>query len=88
MYQAASETYKRWGAALNDILGVLKKQLPASEMSQLEQKQTGWVKYREDTAKAESAEYEGGTMHVVEYTMILADITKQRCYELVGTYMK
>jgi uncharacterized protein YecT (DUF1311 family) len=88
MREAASETYKRWDNALNEIYGVLKEELPDSEMSKLKVEQRNWIKYRDKTAKTESLEYEGGTLEPLQYTMTLSRLTKERCYELVEKYMK
>lgn len=88
MVEAALETHKRWDNALNDIYGVLKKQLPANEMSLLKEKQIKWIKYRDDTAKTDSLQYRGGTLEPLEYRLSLANTTKERCYELVEIYMK
>lgn len=79
--EAESETYKRWDNALNEIYGVLKEELPASEMSRLKVEQRNWIKYRDNTA-------EGGTLEPFQYTMTLSNLTKERCYELVEKYMK
>lgn len=54
MIQAASVAYKRWDDALNDIYGLLKKQLSPNEMSLLREKQIKWIKYRDDKAKTDS----------------------------------
>jgi uncharacterized protein YecT (DUF1311 family) len=88
MIQAALETHKRWDNALNDIYGVLNKQLSANEMSLLKDKQVKWIKYRDDTAKTDSLQFKGGTLEPLEYRMSLAVTTKKRCYELVEVYMK
>jgi uncharacterized protein YecT (DUF1311 family) len=88
MKEAASETYKRWDKALNEIYGVLKTQLSESEMNKLRDKQREWIKYRDNTAKTASLEFEGGSMETLEYTSTLAQLTKERCYELVQNYMQ
>ena len=88
MIEGESETYKRWDNALNEIYGVLKTRLSVNEMEILKAEQRGWIKYRDETAKKESLEFEGGTMEPLQYTSTLSRLTKERCYELVEKYMK
>ncbi|MCA0173983.1 lysozyme inhibitor LprI family protein [Bacillus sp. RAR_GA_16] len=73
---------------LNEIYGVLEKQLPAEEMEALRQEQREWIDYRDKTAKKASLKYEGGTMEQLEYVAVENDLTEKRCYELVKNYMK
>ncbi|WP_100403459.1 lysozyme inhibitor LprI family protein [Bacillus sp. FJAT-42315] len=86
--EAESERYKRWDDALNEIYGVLKKQLPSNEMEQLRKAQRKWVTYRDESAESAAASYEGGSWASVQYVSTQAELTKQRCYELVDRYMK
>lgn len=88
MKSAASQEYERWDKALNEIYGVLKQQLPSDDMSKLKAEQIKWISDRDDKAKKESLEYEGGTAEQLVYTSSLAKTTKERCYELVEKYMK
>lgn len=87
MRAAANERYKRWDAALNEIYGVLKGQLSASDMKKLQSEEIQWISNRDAKAKEASSEMKGGTMEPVIYVNSLADTTKQRCYELVEKYM-
>lgn len=87
MKEAASEEYKRWDKALNEIYSVLKDQLSDSEMKELKEKQIQWISIKEKKAKEESLEYQGGTMESLIYISSLAKTTKDRCYELVEEYM-
>ncbi|WP_273851964.1 lysozyme inhibitor LprI family protein [Guptibacillus spartinae] len=73
---------------LNEIYGVLEKQLPADEMEELRKEQREWIEYRDKTAKKASLKYEGGTMEQLEYVAVENDLTEKRCYELVKTYME
>ena len=57
-------------------------------MDALTEKQIQWIEYRDITDKNESLVFEGGTMEGLQYTSTLANITKERCYELVNNYMK
>ncbi|WP_049665067.1 lysozyme inhibitor LprI family protein [Bacillus sp. FJAT-27231] len=88
MREAEAAAYKKWDDALNDIYSVLKTQLSSSEMTNLRGKQREWIKYRDRTAKAESATYEGGSFASVQYVSTQARLTRERCYELVNIYMR
>lgn len=82
------DRYELWDELLNDIYSVLKEQLPADEMVQLREEQRNWIKQRDDSAKEASLKYEGGTAEQLEYVAVLANLTEERCYELVEIYMK
>ena len=88
MREAASEKYKRWDGALNEIYGVLKKQLSSNDMKKLQSEQQQWILTRDAKAKEASLSMKGGTMESILYTTSLADTTKNRCYELVVKYMQ
>ena len=77
----------KWDDLLNSIYGVLKTQLSESEMNSLRNKQKAWIKYRDSEADKAFSEYEGGTMAPLEATSVNAELTRQRCYELVNQYM-
>ena len=87
MAEGETERYKRWDDALNEIYGVLKKQLSPADMEQLRLKQREWIQYRDDTASFDSAEFAGGSFEPVTYTGTSAELTRERCYELVHLYM-
>jgi len=88
MHEAKSEILSKWDNALNEIYGVLKKQLSADEMSSLKEEQRNWIKKRDQKAKEESSVFTGGTMEATIYVATQAQLTKERCYELVQKYMK
>lgn len=88
MHEAKSEILSKWDSALNEIYGVLKKQLSADEMSSLKEEQRNWIKQRDQKAKEESSVFAGGTMEATQYVSTQAQLTKERCYELVQKYMK
>lgn len=77
-----------WDELLNEIYGVLKEQLSDKEMDQLREEQRNWIKYRDDCALEASLKYKGGTQEHLEYVAVLANLTEERCYELVSNYMK
>ena len=88
MKEAASQCLERWDNMLNEIYALLRQQLSTSASNDLKNKQVEWIKYRDQKAKNESSEFAGGTMEGLIYLDSLAQTTKERCYELVNTYMK
>ncbi|CEQ14271.1 lysozyme inhibitor LprI family protein [Paraclostridium sordellii] len=88
MKEQSSKGLKKWDDALNEIYGVLKLQLSSGEMDSLKEEQLQWISNRDEIAEKEANEFKGGTMEGLQYTESLARITKDRCYELVNTYMK
>ncbi|WP_243128363.1 lysozyme inhibitor LprI family protein [Clostridium chromiireducens] len=88
MYQEACKEHKQWDDALNEIYGVLKSQLPASDMKKLQNEELQWIKDRDAKAKKDAEEMAGGTMEKVLFQGSLANSTKERCYVLVEKYMK
>lgn len=88
MRQAADAKYKKWDTALNEIYGVLKKQLSPSNMKKLQSEEIQWISNRDTTAKDASSKYKGGTMEPLVYSVSLVETTKERCYELVEKYMQ
>ena len=88
MNEAEATKLGRWDNMLNEIYSLLKTQLTESEMKELKSKQISWIEYRDRTANNESNESGGGSLSGVVYNSSLARLTKERCYELVNTYMK
>lgn len=88
MKKVEGDRYDLWDALLNEVYGVLKEQLSKEEMNQLRVEQRNWITYRDDTAKEASLNYQGGTQEHLEYVVVLADLTEERCYELVEEFME
>ena len=84
--EAEGIRYERWDKMLNEIYSILKTQLTESEMKELKNKQLDWIKYIDETVNRVSSE--GGSIARLESIILNADLTKERCYELVNTYMK
>ncbi|RWZ54636.1 DUF1311 domain-containing protein [Halobacillus fulvus] len=82
-----NERWEAWDKRLNEIYGTLEEQLSQEEMNALREKQRDWIQYRDDQALEASLEYEGGTQEHLEYVSVLANLTEERCYELVKEYM-
>ncbi|MGN7296375.1 lysozyme inhibitor LprI family protein [Ferdinandcohnia sp. SAFN-114] len=87
MDEIAAANYKAWDDALNKIWKELEKQLPTEEMDELREEQRRWIKEKYKAASEEAEQYKGGTMESLVKTSTLAQVTKERCYELVEKYM-
>jgi uncharacterized protein YecT (DUF1311 family) len=83
-----NDRYDIWDELLNEIYEVLKGQLPPEGMDQLREEQRNWIKNRDDLALEASLKYKGGTQELLEYVAVLANLTEERCYELVTNYIK
>ncbi|MER2128165.1 lysozyme inhibitor LprI family protein [Solibacillus sp.] len=83
-----SDRLNIWDELLNEIYGDLKEILSEDEMDVLRTEQRDWINERDSQALAASLEYEGGTMEPLVYIAVLANVTEQRCYELVENYIK
>ena len=83
-----NDRWEMWDELLNEVYGVLKEQLSTEEMDLLRQEQRNWIKHRDDTALEASLKYKGGTQEHLEYVAVLVNLTEERCYQLVGNYMK
>ncbi|WP_010677780.1 lysozyme inhibitor LprI family protein [Bacillus timonensis] len=87
MEEIAAETYKVWDDELNKIWKELEKQLPKEKMDKLREDQRQWIKVKYEKASEEASEYEGGSMESLVEIRTQAQVTKERCYELVDLYM-
>lgn len=87
MKKQASDIYKEWDNALNDIYNTLKAKLPKDKFKELEKDEVKWIKIKEAKAKKAMDEYEGGSMGPLVYTQTLSSETENRCYELINKYM-
>ncbi|MEQ7805743.1 hypothetical protein C2I27_14360 [Priestia megaterium] len=86
--QQYGQNYQLWDGLLNEIYGVLKTQLSASEMNKLQAEQRQWIKSRDAAAQATFDEEGGGTLSQAEQVRTLWEVTRDRCYDLVNNYMK
>nr|WP_304215135.1 lysozyme inhibitor LprI family protein [Fredinandcohnia onubensis] len=87
MDEIAAANFKAWDDALNKIWKELEKQLPTEEMDELREEQRRWIKEKYKAASEEAEQYKGGTMESLVKTNTQAQVTKERCYELVEKYM-
>ena len=79
--------YEMYDKELNNIYALLQKELSKEVMESLEQEEIKWIDEKEKAAKEESLKYKGGTFEFVADKVSLYEATKNRCYELVNTYM-
>ena len=86
--EAQVEVFERWDALLNEIYKELEKQLSPNDMDKLRAEQKNWLTSRDEKAAEVASKYEGGSMKNLEYASVQAQLTKERCYELVELYMK
>lgn len=88
MLKVETDIFNRWDTTLNEIYGVLKEQLSTSEMDKLKEEQRNWIVKRDESAKKESLQFEGGSMESLTFVATQAKITRDRCYELVDDYLQ
>lgn len=82
-----NDRWNIWDDLLNETYQALEEQLPSEEMDRLRDKQREWITYRDNSALEASEKYKGGTQEHLEYVSVLANLTEERCIELVEGYM-
>ncbi|MFP7492349.1 lysozyme inhibitor LprI family protein [Terribacillus saccharophilus] len=88
LIEQEDEKYRKWDEELNSIYVALQEQLPADEMDELREEQRTWIADRDKIAEEASLEYEGATAKPFVAITVKVDMTKERCYTLVATYME
>ncbi len=88
MNQISCDRYQVWDKQLNDLWTYLKQTLPKNEMKTLTQKQKKWIKQKEDYAKKEASDWEGGSMQTMIYCGALTKQTRERVVELMRDYIQ
>lgn len=82
----ADSELKLWDNELNLIYNAIKDDLDDGEAADLVEEERAWIRERDrkavDAAKASA----GGSLESVEYTVSLADSTRERAYELLDRY--
>lgn len=88
MINAENARYAQWDALLNDLYGTLKTKLSASDFNRLRNYQRQWINDRDATADQASTDAESMDSYTpkVSHAMSLAEVTKERCYELLNDY--
>lgn len=79
--------YDMYDKELNEIYVLLKEQLSPETMQNLQNEQIKWIEEKESAANKAADQYKGKTLEFVEFNSSLYQSTKDRCYELVNTYM-
>ena len=75
--------YQIWDMTLNEIWGILKRNLNADDMATLTKAQLDWIAMKEASMKEAGAEVEGGSMYGMVVNQRGAELTKERVYELM-----
>ena len=75
--------YQIWDVTLNEIWGILKRNLNADDMAALTKEQLDWIAMKEASMKEAGAEVEGGSMYGMVVNQRGAELTKERVYELM-----
>lgn len=88
MNQISCDRYQVWDKQLNDLWTYLKQTLPKNEMKTLTQEQRKWIKQKEDYAKKEASDWEGGSMQTMIECGALTKQTRERVVELMRDYIQ
>jgi hypothetical protein len=87
LQDATGNEHQQWDTALNEIWAQLENDMPSDDFERLRLEQRDWLKTRDQSAEAAAADYAGGTGANAAYNSTTAEVTKNRCYELVKNYM-
>ena len=78
------QIYEIWDTTLNEIWGILKRNLSTEDMKALTEEQLEWIAMKEAGMQEAGAEFEGGSMYGMVVNQRGAQLTKERVYELMG----
>ena len=81
--EKSQQMYEIWDLTLNEIWGILKRNLSQNDMEALTKEQLDWIARKEQSMKDAGAEFEGGSMYGMAVCQRGAEITKERVYELL-----
>ncbi|MDM5156064.1 DUF1311 domain-containing protein [Bacillus sp. DX1.1] len=76
-----------WDDKLNEIYRVLKDNMPAAAFETMKAKQIEWIKLKENRIDVILKDPNNGTMRYIDAAQEKYTMTKERCYELVNSYM-
>lgn len=82
---SAETELKLWEGELNSIYNALMEMLSQEDAAKLASEQQEWLKNR-DARAAESTGRNSGSMEGISYAAALANLTRDRAYELAGRY--
>lgn len=85
--QKAKNQYNAWNDELNKIYAQLQNSLNSTQLSKLQSGQADWIKQKNQQAIASEAQYNEQIVKETANYQTQRDLTKQRCYYLVNTYM-
>ena len=81
--EKSQQMYEIWDLTLNEIWGILKRNLSSDDMKTLTEEQLDWIAMKEASIKEAGAEFEGGSMYGMVVNQRGAELTKERVYELM-----
>ncbi|MBQ9142862.1 MAG: DUF1311 domain-containing protein [Lachnospiraceae bacterium] len=87
MVEYTAIMYEYSDDCLNYIWNLIRYNVEEAKYQELLTEQRAWIQEKEDKAKEAAAEYEGGSLAAVTYNDTLAQMTIERCAELVE-YLK
>lgn len=83
---AAEGEWSLWENEVQDILTGLEDTLDSRQRDRLMEQQQSWIRQREQEAVDASRQRSGGSMEQVRYYESLAELTRERAYELAEAY--
>lgn len=86
MNRDASSQYSAWDKELNSVYSKIFKSLPASRKKELKKSQISWIRKKEKAAKANAAQWKGGSAAPMIYYLSLASSTQERVHWLIQNY--
>lgn len=83
---AAESEWRLWETELQRMLEILKEKLDSTQRDTLMRQQREWIRSREEQAVEASQKQMGSAMEEVSYSRALAELTRERSYELAEMY--
>lgn len=88
MIELEEKKFIKWDEMLSEICELLTNQFDKIELDKFNDNQLDWLDYRNNIAQEEADKFEGMNFAEVQYNSILTQLTKERCYEIVNTYLQ
>lgn len=86
MTRDACNQYSAWDKELNYVYSKIFKSLSASCKKKLKKSQISWIRKKEKAAKANAAQWKGGSAEPMIYYLSLASSTQERVRWLIQNY--
>ncbi|MGL4873546.1 MAG: hypothetical protein ACRC30_02725 [Clostridium sp.] len=83
----AKNKYEKWNDELNKILSEIQEKISSKDWAKLQGDETTWKIGMENSAKESESQYTNSLVKQTANYQTQRDLTKQRCYYLVNTYM-